>query len=82
MSRPPVWGFRCIVSIGVRIPHESSATAVVSDLLIFVEAEDGIRLVAVTGVQTCALLICLDVQAEDGIRDVAVTGVQTCALPI
>src|SRR2546422_1697045 len=42
------------------------------------QAEDGIRDVAVTGVQTCALFF----QAEDGIRDVAVTGVQTCALPI
>src|SRR2546422_7267059 len=44
----------------------------------FFQAEDGIRDVAVTGVQTCALFF----QAEDGIRDVAVTGVQTCALPI
>ena len=47
-------------------------------LSFFCQAEDGIRDVAVTGVQTCALSI----QAEDGIRDVAVTGVQTCALPI
>src|SRR3989449_8301581 len=44
----------------------------------FFQAEDGIRDVAVTGVQTCAFFF----QAEDGIRDVAVTGVQTCALPI
>ena len=41
-----------------------------------------------TGVQTCALPICLVLaasfffQAEGGIRVVAVTGVQTCALPI
>src|SRR2546430_5116091 len=44
----------------------------------FFQAEDGIRDLTVTGVQTCALLI----QAEDGIRDLTVTGVQTCALPI
>src|SRR2546422_1991214 len=44
----------------------------------FFQAEDGIRYVAVTGVQTCFFFF----QAEDGIRDVAVTGVQTCALPI
>src|SRR3989440_1268165 len=44
----------------------------------FFQAEDGIRDLIVTGVQTCALLI----QAEDGIRDLIVTGVQTCALPI
>src|SRR3989449_7322002 len=47
-------------------------------LFFFFQAEDGIRDVAVTGVQTCAFFF----QAEDGIRDVAVTGVQTCALPI
>src|SRR3989449_2444592 len=46
--------------------------------LFFFQAEDGIRDVAVTGVQTFAFFF----QAEDGIRDVAVTGVQTCALPI
>src|SRR2546429_5591580 len=44
----------------------------------FFQAEDGIRDVAVTGVQTCLFFL----QAEDGIRDVAVTGAQTCALPI
>ena len=61
----------------------------------FFQAEDGIRDVAVTGVQTCFFQAedgIRDVavtgvqtfffQAEDGIRDVAVTGVQTCALPI
>ena len=46
--------------------------------IFFFQAEDAIRFVAVTGVQTCSFLF----QAEDGIRDVAVTGVQTCALPI
>src|SRR3989440_3517735 len=46
--------------------------------LFFFQAEDGIRDLIVTGVQTCALPI----QAEDGIRDLIVTGVQTCALPI
>src|SRR2546422_2099271 len=49
----------------------------------FFQAEDGIRYLIVTGVQTCALPIYhFFFQAEDGIRDVAVTGVQTCALPI
>src|SRR2546421_6160596 len=43
----------------------------------FFQAEDGIRDLIVTGVQTCVLL-----QEEDGIRDLIVTGVQTCALPI
>src|SRR2546421_2303405 len=43
----------------------------------FIQAEDGIRDLIVTGVQTCVFL-----QAEDGIRDLIVTGVQTCALPI
>src|SRR2546421_4906636 len=47
--------------------------------LFFFQAEDGIRDLIVTGVQTCALPIS---QAEDGIRDLIVTGVQTCALPI
>src|SRR2546421_1059230 len=44
----------------------------------FFQAEDGIRDLIVTGVQTCAFFF----QAEDGIRDLIVTGVQTCALPI
>src|SRR2546427_8737394 len=48
-----------------------------SYLFFFFQAEDGIRDLTVTGVQTCALL-----RAEDGIRDLTVTGVQTCALPI
>src|SRR2546422_6206408 len=47
-------------------------------LFFYFKAEDGIRDVAVTGVQTCFFFF----QAEDGIRDVAVTGVQTCALLI
>src|SRR5256885_3191641 len=42
----------------------------------FFQAEDGIRDLTVTGVQTFFF------QAEDGIRDYKVTGVQTCALPI
>src|SRR2546421_78078 len=42
------------------------------------QAEDGIRDLIVTGVQSC----CFPIQAEDGIRDLIVTGVQTCALPI
>src|SRR3982751_2962807 len=52
---------------------------------IFFKAEDGIRDLIVTGVQTCALPIYtfdFFFQAEDGIRDLIVTGVQTCALPI
>src|SRR2546427_5164657 len=44
----------------------------------FLQAEDGIRDLTVTGVQTCSFFF----QAEDGIRDLTVTGVQTCALPI
>src|SRR5258707_6070273 len=44
----------------------------------FFQAEDGIRDIGVTGVQTCAFFF----QAEDGIRDIGVTGVQTRALPI
>src|SRR2546421_9183182 len=44
----------------------------------FFQAEDGIRYLIVTGVQTCAFFF----QAEDGIRDLIVTGVQTGALPI
>src|SRR3989440_471997 len=48
------------------------------DVPLLFQAEDGIRNLIVTGVQTCALPI----QAEDGIRDLIVTGVQTCALPI
>src|SRR2546421_282544 len=47
----------------------------------FYQAEDGIRDLIVTGVQTCALPIHtseLQSQAEDGIRDLIVTGVQTC----
>src|SRR2546421_7174701 len=44
----------------------------------FIQAEDGIRDLIVTGVQTCFFFF----QAEDGIRDLIVTGVQTCALPI
>src|SRR2546421_9099280 len=47
----------------------------------FFQAEDGIRDLIVTGVQTCALPIHtseLQSQAEDGIRDLIVTGVQTC----
>src|SRR3989475_9253794 len=43
----------------------------------FFQAEDGIRYLTVTGVQTCSFF-----QEEDGIRDLTVTGVQTCALPI
>src|SRR3989475_1845120 len=43
----------------------------------FFQAEDGIRYLTVTGVQTCVLP-----KEEDGIRDLTVTGVQTCALPI
>src|SRR2546421_4201319 len=43
----------------------------------FFQAEDGIRDLIVTGVQTCVFF-----QEEDGIRDLIVTGVQTCALPI
>src|SRR2546427_6853490 len=43
----------------------------------FFQAEDGIRDLTVTGVQTCLFF-----QAEYGIRDLTVTGVQTCALPI
>src|SRR2546427_8761298 len=43
----------------------------------FFQAEDGIRDLTVTGVQTCFFL-----KEEDGIRDLTVTGVQTCALPI
>src|SRR2546427_1671911 len=43
----------------------------------FFQAEDGIRDLTVTGVQTCAFL-----KEGDGIRDLTVTGVQTCALPI
>src|SRR3989449_2759356 len=53
---------------------------------VFAHAEDGLRDMAVTGVQTCAMSSRSEefffFQAEDGIRDVAVTGVQTCALPI
>src|SRR2546427_201757 len=47
-------------------------------LSFFFQAEDGIRDLTVTGVQTCVFFF----QAEDGIRDLTVTGVQTCALPI
>src|SRR2546427_2424460 len=47
-------------------------------IFFFFQAEDGIRDLTVTGVQTCAFFF----QAEDGIRDLTVTGVQTCALPI
>src|SRR3954470_5068858 len=45
----------------------------------FSQAEDGIRDLYVTGVQTCALPISRlnSSQAEDGIRDLYVTGVQT-----
>src|SRR2546421_8096487 len=49
------------------------------------QAEEGIRDVAVTGVQTRIIPISdffFFFQAEDGIRDLIVTGVQTCALPI
>src|SRR6267378_2658772 len=53
-----------------------------SDRYFFFQAEDGILVLYVTGVQTCALPICFFFQAEDGIRDLYVTGVQTCALPI
>src|SRR2546421_12402593 len=51
------------------------------DVIFFFQAEDGIRDLIVTGVQTCALPIYtseLQSQAEDGIRDLIVTGVQTC----
>src|SRR6266542_2150947 len=51
-------------------------------LFFFFQAEDGIRVPLVTGVQTCALPIFFFFQAECGIRDATVTGVQTCALPI
>src|SRR2546430_12404884 len=51
-------------------------------MFFFFQAEDGIRDLTVTGVQTCALPIRSMIQAEDGIRDLTVTGVQTCALPI
>src|SRR5690349_22990221 len=47
-------------------------------VLFFFQAEDGIRVLYVTGVQSCAFFF----QAEDGIRVLYVTGVQTCALPI
>src|SRR2546421_6557901 len=59
-----------------------------SVLYFFFQAEDGIRYLIVTGVQTCALplsrrsTLFFFFQAEDGIRDLIVTGVQTCALPI
>src|SRR2546427_3210235 len=43
----------------------------------FFQAEDGIRDLTVTGVQTCVFF-----KEGDGIRDLTVTGVQTCALPI
>src|SRR2546427_7174759 len=51
------------------------------------QAEDCIRLLTVSGVQTCALPSVSEYrffffQAEDGIRYLTVTGVQTCALPI
>src|SRR2546421_81164 len=42
-----------------------------SDIFFFFQAEDGIRDLIVTGVQTCALPIFF--QAEDGIRDLIVT---------
>src|SRR5258707_9140299 len=47
-------------------------------IIIFFQAEDGIRDIGVIGVQTFVFFF----QAEDGIRDIGVTGVQTCALPI
>src|SRR6202042_3310125 len=49
-------------------------------VLFLSQAEDGIRDLYVTGVQTCALPITRlnSSQAEDGIRDLYVTGVQTC----
>src|SRR2546421_9267466 len=46
-------------------------------LFFFFQAEDGLRDLIVTGVQTCFFF-----KEEDGIRDLIVTGVQTCALPI
>src|SRR2546427_4142677 len=48
--------------------------------IFFFQAEDGIRDLTVTGVQTCALPFFF--QAEAGIGDLTVTGVQTCALPL
>src|SRR6202521_6362737 len=63
--------------------EQSSEYAVLSGLslrrLFFrFQAEDGIRDSEVTGVETCALTICLNSsQVEDGIRDSEVTGVQT-----
>src|SRR2546430_12395446 len=61
------------------IPHGDKIyhTARVLSFFFFFQAEDGIRDLTVTGVQSCVFL-----QAEDGIRDLTVTGVQTCALPI
>src|SRR3982751_1637692 len=59
--------------------HEQHVTG--NERSCFLQAEDGIRGLIVTGVQTCALPIYTSdffFQAEDGIRDLIVTGVQTC----
>src|SRR2546429_91542 len=46
------------------IHHDRSRTAaVIADVFFFFQAEDGIRVVAVTGVQTCALPILTTAQA-------------------
>src|SRR3982751_6734349 len=64
-----------------RSDRDWSSDVCSSDLyttLFFFQAEDGIRDLIVTGVQTCALPI----SRRSRNRDLIVTGVQTCALPI
>src|SRR5688572_32682559 len=68
----------CCCSIGIGVLVECLGGMYIFLFFFFFQAEDGIRDVDVTGVQTCAFFF----QAEDGIRGLTVTGVQTCALPI
>src|SRR3972149_3806121 len=65
------------------VPHQLLFLDFEKVILLLFQAEDGIRYLTVTGVQTCALPIYtseLQSQSKDGIRDLTVTGVQTCEI--
>src|SRR2546422_2535252 len=51
------WGALIVALMGVQAPPE--LLGIHTNMAFFFQAEDGIRDVAVTGVQTCALPICL-----------------------
>src|SRR5258707_8723662 len=51
-----------------RAPRSASSRQAISSLCFFFQAEDGIRDIGVTGVQTCALPILFDRHIVEGLR--------------